>query len=265
MKIETIKNRAELAIKHNLVLKDPFKYKMGGIKTLLVLKKNKIVCEIKIDKREYYSGKRAKIYNNNICHDEITETIQLKDLNKLYREQLKIMEQQNNKIWLIKHAKSVIKISDGTHQSIYSGCGVYRIAYKNGEIKAAIYGGYFNNKPTYTDRYLWDIIIREELAKFGEIAKVDGSGGKFYARYNIELPINAYYVPNKNGWEHLNLEIQERGTDSIFKKIHIEEANSKTEYLYYDRDYDWVLSNTLPKIYERDGCLIYEDGYIYAK
>lgn len=97
----------------------------------------------------------------------------------------------------------------------YRGCGVYRVAIKDGKIVATVYGGYHNSCPYLVDIQKWIPAISAELSQYGEVVKADGSCCSFFLR---EIPITEsiqvkeYDVPapygNGNlGFMHHNIEV----------------------------------------------------------
>jgi len=94
MRTETIKNRAE----KYAIFNKHYQYKMGGTYELSITDTD---VTVSIDDREYYSGRGAK-YNSSIRHDQVTQEVSMKELNKWYvskygsqKAQKKIRVKQN--------------------------------------------------------------------------------------------------------------------------------------------------------------------------
>lgn len=96
----------------------------------------------------------------------------------------------------------------------YRGCGVYRIAIKDGSITATLYGGYHNSCPDGCDIGVWVEACSKVLSEYGSIAKADGSGCSFFLReLPVEpIPVKVYDVPSAYGGYHQNIEIMSKNS-----------------------------------------------------
>jgi hypothetical protein len=97
-------------------------------------------------------------------------------------------------------------------RSLYRGCGVYRVGWRNGRMTCAIHGGFHNSCPHMVDPDLWhDAVVHVMKEHSDHIVKMDGSGTTFYFRNmeDADKVCNAtsiWYVPNLNtGGKHLNI------------------------------------------------------------
>lgn len=94
---------------------------------------------------------------------------------------------------------------------LYHGCGVYRVAVNHeNKIIASLYGGYHDSCPMNVKPDAWEKVCKEVFASFGHVHKVDGSGTQFFFRENPGFEVKEYFVPNMNGFPHLNLQYIEK-------------------------------------------------------
>jgi hypothetical protein len=214
----------------------PSGYKMGDKFTLIVKLPNGDLLREEHDERQYYSGRGSK-YNSSIRHGDIVEHMSINALNKAYKP---ILERQRelkkreiaNKLYL-KNCNSpeflrkmlcekIDIISekpapegDGRYYiNGYHGCGVYRLAVKEGKILATIHGGFHNSKPYGTEDDVWlnsiKSFLNEKIGEGYKLIKADGSGTYFYVRYSEDaclLNVKEYDVPSAYGGVHHNIEV----------------------------------------------------------
>lgn len=98
----------------------------------------------------------------------------------------------------------------------YNGCGVYRVAIRNGKITATLYGGYHNSCPMDIDLEKWVPVVREEMEKQGTVVKADGSGTQFFLRESPKpglIETKKYNVPaphgdGSHGYIHQNIQVK---------------------------------------------------------
>jgi len=230
MKRETILARMNEAV----VRLSPRGYKMGDLFKINVTIDGEMLT-VKHDTREYYQGRGSK-YNNSIRHGYVEENFSLREFNKFYNEKIKSdvlfiknrkrEEKAHNRIcntakFITENVKKAVVIisdvpcnNDDPRYYIngYFGCGVYRLAIKDGKIVATIYGGYHNSKPYNTDKSKWvsaiDSYLKDRLGSNYQLVKADGSGCQFFLRNeNDGIETINYFVPNANGGIHENIQV----------------------------------------------------------
>jgi len=98
----------------------------------------------------------------------------------------------------------------------YHGCGIYRVAIKDGRITATLYGGYHNSCPMDIDMEKWVPVVCEEMEKHGTVVKADGSGTQFFLREQPDaglIETKEYNVPaphgdGSHGYIHHNIQVK---------------------------------------------------------
>lgn len=97
----------------------------------------------------------------------------------------------------------------------YNGCGVYRVGWKHGKMTCSLYGGYHNSCPEGISLTDWKKAVDQVVAKYADhFIKMDGSGCEFFFRDfedadKVTIATEVYFVPDRNGMPHLNIQAAE--------------------------------------------------------
>jgi len=187
MKNSEIKKRAEL---YTITLSSP--YKMGETVELNIIRKKEIICTVKKDRREYYTGRGAK-YNSSIRHGEIYKTISLSELNKWYTKLYGTKKEQTNKKRKIKENRKAEELNN---------CGNFYAEKGNDDVLALIYN-------------VKHFDAEEIAAKITEISGIEvtaenvernkyGHSNDYKTYTNIN---NTHYLYNPCGCNHFTLSL----------------------------------------------------------
>ena len=108
-------------------------------------------------------------------------------------------------------AYEAVRLVNTSPLDVYSGCGVYRVGWRDGKITCALYGGYHKSCPFGTPLEKWQQAVDTIMLNHADtIIKMDGSGTEFFFR-NLEdadLVTNAteiFQVPSVYGGLHTNI------------------------------------------------------------
>lgn len=110
-----------------------------------------------------------------------------------------------------EQASQKVRLVNTSPLDVYSGCGVYRVGWRDGKITCALYGGYHKSCPFGTPLEKWQQAVDTIMLNHADIIiKMDGSGTEFFFR-NLEdadLVTNAteiFQVPSVYGGLHTNI------------------------------------------------------------